>query len=184
MPQERLSNDEFFAKLSDLLTSKKDHGSVFLTQKRLSYDPSNPPPTKTLTRPSKVSKSTSTKKKSSSKFTKTVHPSPTEGDLKSDLLSLLSHPSSSTDHTAATSIIDEPLEAAQESASLPILIRATNGKSNDARHEGKHIKLSTVVEADQLESFFTRYAETCKQGLTGLKKKVRKGKKSKKTKKK
>lgn len=41
-----------------------------------------------------------------------------------------------------------------------------------------------MVEADQLEAFFARYAEVCKQGLTGLKKKVRKNKKSKKAKKK
>ncbi|KAK6533089.1 hypothetical protein TWF281_007248 [Arthrobotrys megalospora] len=184
MTQERLSNDEFFTKLSDLLVSKKDHGSVFLTQKRLSYDPSNPPPTKTLTRPSKVTKPTSTKKKSpsssSSTFTKTVHTQPTEADLKADLLSLLSgstsNTSPSTDPTTAA--------ATDETEPLPILIRATNGKSNDPRHDGKHIKLSTVVEADQLEAFFTRYAEVCKQGLTGLKKKVRKNKKSKKAKKK
>ncbi|KAF3206455.1 hypothetical protein TWF192_003503 [Orbilia oligospora] len=182
MPQERLSNDEFFTKLSDLLVSKKDHGSVFLTQKRLSYDPSNPPPTKTLTRPSKVTKSTSTKKKpssSSSTFTKTIHPQPTEADLKADLLSLLSEPTASASTTASA---EE--ESSETTAPVPILIRATNGKSNDPRHNGKHIKLSTVVETDQLEAFFTRYAEVCKQGLTGLKKKVRKNKKNKKTKKK
>ncbi|KAK6504052.1 hypothetical protein TWF506_002267 [Arthrobotrys conoides] len=175
MPQERLSNDEFFTKLSDLLISKKDHGSVFLTQKRLSYDPSNPPPTKTLTRPSKVTKPTSSstkKKQPSSTFTKTIHPQPTEADLKADLLSLLSGPTTAADETSETT------------APVPILIRATNGKSNDPRHAGKHIKLSTVVETDQLEAFFTRYAEVCKQGLTGLKKKVRKNKKNKKTKKK
>lgn len=178
-----MSNDEFFTKLSDLLVSKKDHGSVFLTQKRLSYDPSNPPPTKTLTRPSKVTKPTSTRKKpspsSTSTFTKTLHPQPTEADLKADLLSLLS--GSTTAATVAAT--DETSEIAS-SAPLPILIRATNGKSNDPRHDGKRIKLSTVVEADQLEAFFARYAEVCKQGLTGLKKKVRKNKKSKKAKKK
>ncbi|KAF3085051.1 hypothetical protein TWF569_009458 [Orbilia oligospora] len=182
MPQERLSNDEFFTKLSDLLVSKKDHGSVFLTQKRLSYDPSNPPPTKTLTRPSKVTKPTLTKKKpsssSSSTFTKTIHPQPTEADLKTDLLSLLS------ESTASTSTASAEEETSETTAPVPILIRATNGKSNDPRHNGKHVKLSTVVETDQLEAFFTRYAEVCKQGLTGLKKKVRKNKKNKKTKKK
>ncbi|KAF3152958.1 hypothetical protein TWF594_000014 [Orbilia oligospora] len=182
MPQERLSNDEFFTKLSDLLVSKKDHGSVFLTQKRLSYDPSNPPPTKTLTRPSKVTKPTLTKKKpsssSSSTFTKTIHSQPTEADLKTDLLSLLS------ESTASTSTASAEEETSETTAPVPILIRATNGKSNDPRHNGKHVKLSTVVETDQLEAFFTRYAEVCKQGLTGLKKKVRKNKKNKKTKKK
>ncbi|KAI3319918.1 signal recognition particle, SRP9/SRP14 subunit [Xylariaceae sp. AK1471] len=35
-----LSNDEFFAKLAELFDSRKgkDHGSIVLTQKRLSYD--------------------------------------------------------------------------------------------------------------------------------------------------
>ncbi|KAK6541157.1 hypothetical protein TWF694_008528 [Orbilia ellipsospora] len=173
MPVDRLSNDEFFVKLSDLLASKKDHGSVFLTQKRLTYDPSNPPPSKTLTRTSKVTKPTS-KKPTTTKFTKTIHPAPSESDLKSDLLSLLSD----------STVPAEPTEETDPETPLPILIRASNGKSNDPRHDRKHVKFSTVVEAEQLEAFFGRYAEVCKQGLTALKKKVRKGKKSKKTKKK
>ncbi|TGJ80775.1 hypothetical protein E0Z10_g7988 [Xylaria hypoxylon] len=42
-----LSNDEFFAKLVDLFDSAKgkDHGSIVLTQKRLSYDQPLPEPT-------------------------------------------------------------------------------------------------------------------------------------------
>ncbi|EWC45179.1 hypothetical protein DRE_06067 [Drechslerella stenobrocha 248] len=185
MPQERLSNDEasaFFAKLSDLLASKKDHGSVFLTQKRLSpYDPSNAPPTKTLTRPAKVTKPSASAKKrpaaaASTTFTRTAYPAATEENLRADLLALLS-PVPSTAGTATESVPETEY-------SPPVLIRATNGKSNDPRHDGKHIKMSTVVEADQLEAFFTRYAEVWKQGLVALKKKVRKGKKSKKSKKK
>ncbi|KAI0453978.1 signal recognition particle 14kD protein [Xylaria acuta] len=41
-----LSNDEFFAKLVELFDSRKgrDHGSVVLTQKRLSYDQALPEP--------------------------------------------------------------------------------------------------------------------------------------------
>ncbi|KAF3938411.1 hypothetical protein ABW19_dt0200839 [Dactylella cylindrospora] len=181
MSQDRLSNDEFFTKLTELLLSKKDHGSVYLTQKRLSYDPTSPPPTKTLTRPSKVTKPTKKKSPSSSstKFTKNVYPTPTPEDLKADLLSLLSSPATSDPSKPSPAAGPEPLETP-----LPVLIRATNGKSNDPKHEGKRVKLSTVVEADQLEGFFARYAEVCKQGLTGLKKKVRKGKKSKKAKKK
>ncbi|KAF3920886.1 hypothetical protein ABW21_db0206295 [Orbilia brochopaga] len=185
MPQERLSHDEFFTRLAELLASKKDHGSVFLTQKRLSYDPANPPPQKTLTRPAKVTKpstasSAAAKKKptrpATSTFTKTAYPHPTPDDLKDDLLALL------TSTPAPTVITSEDPTAS--SPSLPILIRATNGKSNDPRHDGKHVKLSTVVEEEQMEAFFARYAEAWKQGLTALKKKVRKGKKSKKVKKK
>jgi signal recognition particle subunit SRP14 len=56
------------------------------------------------------------------------------------------------------------LEATQP---LSLLIRATNGK-----HKSK-AKLSTIVTADSLESFFTRYAEVCKTGMSGLKKRDR-----------
>ncbi|KAJ6257826.1 hypothetical protein Dda_7615 [Drechslerella dactyloides] len=163
---------------------------------RLSYDPAHPPPTKTIARPAKVTKpstAAASKKKptrTTSTFTKTTYPPSTADDLKADLLALLSStasPSSSAAGTATASTgltTPAPEDPAAPSPSLPVLIRATNGKSNDARHDGKHIKLSTVVEADQLEAFFTRYAEAWKQGLTALKKKVRKGKKSKKAKKK
>jgi len=54
---------------------------------------------------------------------------------------------------------------------LPILIRATNGKSKEKRD--KKVKLSTVVESDALESFFAKYAEICKVGMSGLKKRDR-----------
>ncbi|RDL32453.1 Uncharacterized protein BP5553_08909 [Venustampulla echinocandica] len=54
---------------------------------------------------------------------------------------------------------------------LPIIIRATNGKSKANRE--KKIKLSTVVEADALEGFFFKYAEVCKGGMSALKKRDR-----------
>jgi signal recognition particle subunit SRP14 len=69
------------------------------------------------------------------------------------------------------------------SKSLPIIIRATSGKSRENK-TGK-IKLSTIVEANALEAFFARYAEVCKSGMSGLKKRDRsKGKKKMKAKKK
>ncbi|KAI1804599.1 signal recognition particle, SRP9/SRP14 subunit [Daldinia bambusicola] len=42
-----LSNDEFFVKLTELFNQKKgkDHGSIVLVQKRLSYDQPVPEPT-------------------------------------------------------------------------------------------------------------------------------------------
>ena len=48
------------------------------------------------------------------------------------------------------------------------------------------MKLSTIVQHDELESFFTRYAEVWKAGMSGLKKRDRSGRKAKakKTKKK
>ena len=72
-----------------------------------------------------------------------------------------------------------------------ILIRATDGNTNapnpkPASKDGKitkdkstKVKLSTVVKPDELEAFYTRYAEVCKAGMTGLKKRDRRGRKAK-----
>lgn len=54
----------------------------------------------------------------------------------------------------------------------PILIRASNG-----RHKTAKVKASTVVQPDELEAFYTKYAELCKAGMVGLKKRDRSGKK-------
>ncbi|KAI9830247.1 MAG: hypothetical protein M1819_005774 [Sarea resinae] len=132
MVEGHLSNDTFFVRLSELFDSRrqKDHGSIFLTQKRLT--PQNPSPS-------------STARSSANQ---------THEDALSDL-----HPS-------------EP---------LPILIRATNGKSKE--HRKDKIKLSTVVEPDALEAFFARYADVCKSGMQALKKRDRSGRKKAKAKK-
>ncbi|KAL2849483.1 signal recognition particle, SRP14 subunit [Aspergillus pseudoustus] len=73
-----------------------------------------------------------------------------------------------------------------------ILIRATDGNTNapnpKSASEDKNIKkkskeskakLSTVVQPDELETFYAKYAEVCKAGMTGLKKRDRKQKKAK-----
>ncbi|KAL8950234.1 MAG: hypothetical protein Q9222_003723 [Ikaeria aurantiellina] len=65
---------------------------------------------------------------------------------------------------------------------LPILIRASNGKCKDRRSE--KIKISTIVQPDELEGFFTRYAEIMKAGTPMLKKRDRSGRKKAKAKKK
>lgn len=41
------------------------------------------------------------------------------------------------------------------------------------------MKLSTVVAPEELEAFYARYAEVCKAGMTGLKKRDRKRGKAK-----
>lgn len=56
-------------------------------------------------------------------------------------------------------------------APMPLLIRATNGKGKAKR--AKKMKLSTVVQPDQLEAFFAKYAEICKGGMSALKKRDR-----------
>ena len=62
-----------------------------------------------------------------------------------------------------------------------MLIRATNGKSKENKDK---IKISTIVQADELEGFFVKYAEVWKAGMSGLKKRDRSGRKKGKAKKK
>lgn len=38
MPKEHLSNDGFFEKLSELFTATSGHGSIYLTQKRMTFE--------------------------------------------------------------------------------------------------------------------------------------------------
>jgi signal recognition particle subunit SRP14 len=73
-----------------------------------------------------------------------------------------------------------------------ILVRATNGLSKPHRTakptsksqpksdsaSGK-IKLATVVEVADLEAFYARYAEVCKKGMEGLRKRDKKKAKEK-----
>ncbi|KAK2044264.1 signal recognition particle 14kD protein [Colletotrichum somersetense] len=120
-----LSQDEFFGKLVDLFEQRKGdgHGSIFLVQKRLSYEQGLPSPT-------------------------AVDPFP---DL---------HPA-------------KP---------LPVIIRATNGKSKT--HRDTKVKLSTIVEPDDMEAFYARYADICKTGMAALKPRDRSKKKAKARKKK
>ncbi|KAL8684030.1 MAG: hypothetical protein Q9186_000060 [Xanthomendoza sp. 1 TL-2023] len=122
MAAKHLSIDDFFARLSSLFHSRRNssHGSIFLTQKRLSPQ----------------------------------------------------SPSSSSPITTATTSSFPDLAP---SAPLPILIRATDGKSKE--HRKDKIKISTIVQPDELEGFFTKYAEVVKGGTTALKKRDRSGRK-------
>ncbi|GAB1317268.1 Signal recognition particle subunit SRP14 [Madurella fahalii] len=65
---------------------------------------------------------------------------------------------------------------------LPVLIRATNGKSKERR--ASKVKLSTVVQPDELEGFYARYADVCKAGMAALKPRDRTKRKAKARKKK
>ncbi|KAL2873240.1 hypothetical protein SGCOL_011620 [Colletotrichum sp. CLE4] len=65
---------------------------------------------------------------------------------------------------------------------LPVIVRATNGKSK--KHRDDKIKLSTIVQPDALESFYASYAEICKGGMAALKPRDRSKKKAKARKKK
>ena len=89
---------------------------------------------------------------------------------------LLTTISVSYDRTDTTSKVpDDPLWDLHPPSPLPILIRASDGdtQSKDRVKNKKHVKLSTVVQPDELEAFFTRYAEVCKAGMQSLRKRDR-----------
>lgn len=60
---------------------------------------------------------------------------------------------------------------------MPIIVRASNGKSK--RQRADKLKLSTIVQPHDLDSFYIRYAEMCKAGMTALKPRDRSKKKAK-----
>ncbi|PKS07074.1 hypothetical protein jhhlp_005671 [Lomentospora prolificans] len=125
MDSTHLPNEEFLTRLGELFSGRqgKTGGSIFLVQKRLTYNQNVPKPTE-------------------------KNPLP---DLN----------------------LEKP---------LPILIRATNGKSSAKRAD--KIKLATLVAPDDLEAFYSRYADVCKAGMVALKPRDRSKKKAKAKKKK
>jgi len=60
-------------------------------------------------------------------------------------------------------------------------VRATDGKGK--RGKTAKVKASTIVMPEEIELFFSKYAEVCKVGMmAGLKKRDRKARKAKKKK--
>lgn len=60
-------------------------------------------------------------------------------------------------------------------------MRATDGNSQTKdRKKSEKVKLSTIVQPDELEAFYTRYADVCKQGMQSLKKRDRSKRKKQK----
>ncbi|OAG39623.1 hypothetical protein AYO21_06091 [Fonsecaea monophora] len=90
-------------------------------------------------------------------------------------------------------LTQKPLTATdKETSSSPssqVLIRATNGLSKQHRLAAKKskagvekkdkVKFATVVEISELEAFYTKYAEICKKGMEGLRKRDKKKAKEK-----
>lgn len=93
---------------------------------------------------------------------------------------------------------EEEQQLKQQQQRPSILIRATDGntsapnpkKSNsNSKSTSKKrkktdgttpkIKISTIVAPDEIEAFYARYAEVCKAGMSGLKKRDRKKAKTK-----
>ena len=76
----------------------------------------------------------------------------------------------------------DPFPDLHPSEPLPVLIRASNGKS--MRDRDSKVKFCTVVKPDDLDGFYARYADVCKAGMTALKPRDRSKKKAKAKKKK
>ncbi|EPS26781.1 hypothetical protein PDE_01720 [Penicillium oxalicum 114-2] len=87
----------------------------------------------------------------------------------------------------------KPLVDGVSNSPPSILIRATDGNTSapNPKSTGKEssiakkpsstnkVKFSTVVKPEDLEAFYTRYADVCKAGMTGLKKRDRSKRKAK-----
>ena len=70
---------------------------------------------------------------------------------------------------------------------LPLIIRASDGKTTKSDKTTKHpdkVTLSTIVQPDDIDAFFVRYADVCKAGMQSLKKRDRSKRKKDKGKKK
>lgn len=101
--------------------------------------------------------------------------------------------STSSSGTGSVFLTQKTLTDGDSSASSRILIRATNGATatkskakpgvkiaKENQHKQKHkIKLATIVETADLESFYNKYADVCKKGMEGLRKRDKKKAKEK-----
>lgn len=95
--------------------------------------------------------------------------------------------SSAPTSPSAKKVPDDPLWDLHPPAPLPLIVRATDGKSKKDDRKTKNpdkVKLSTIVQPDETEGFFARYAEVCKAGMQSLKKRDRSKRKKEKGKKK
>lgn len=88
--------------------------------------------------------------------------------------------------TPAAKVADDPFWDLHPPNPLPIIVRATDGKtqSKDRKKNKDKVKLSTIVQPDEIEAFFARYAEVCRAGMQSLKKRDRSKRKKDKGKKK
>ncbi|CAI7605703.1 unnamed protein product [Penicillium glandicola] len=107
-----------------------------------------------------------------------------------DLLSKTSEQVHGSVNLTQKPLIDVP-GATTTNSQPSILIRATDGNTNTPNlgrtcketqiksKKSQKVKLSTIVNPDDIEAFYVRYAEVCKAGMTGLKKRDRRGRKAK-----
>lgn len=95
----------------------------------------------------------------------------------------------STDSASSTpaKVADDPLWDTHPENPLSVIVRASNSKSSKAKDGSRNnipkTKFSTIVQPDALDGFYARYAETCKAGMSALKKRDRTKRKKDKRKK-
>lgn len=86
-----------------------------------------------------------------------------------------------------TKVADDPLWDTHPENPLPVIVRASDTKEDKAkdgsRRDKPKEKFSTIVQPDALDRFYVRYAETCKAGMSALKKRDRTKRKKDKRKK-
>ncbi|KAK5072818.1 hypothetical protein LTR64_000774 [Lithohypha guttulata] len=87
-------------------------------------------------------------------------------------------------------LAQKPMPSSDSSTpSSQVLIRATNGTATSSasskskvakQHKPRaKVKLATVVDHSDLENFYAKYAEVCKKGMEGLRKRDKKKAKGK-----
>ncbi|EER35571.1 predicted protein [Candida tropicalis MYA-3404] len=59
-------------------------------------------------------------------------------------------------------------------STYPLLVRVSMNSSNNKKEKQNKVKISTVVENNQLEQFWVDYVQVLKNGFIGLKKKDKK----------
>ncbi|KAL4763894.1 signal recognition particle 14 kDa protein [Aspergillus foveolatus] len=107
------------------------------------------------------------------------------------LLTTTSRKARGSVYLTQTPLLNTQSPDSADKETLPsILIRASDGNTNaanpkthpnnkDKKTKDTKVKISTIVRPGELEAFYARYAEVCKAGMTGLKKRDRKLKKAK-----
>lgn len=87
-----------------------------------------------------------------------------------------------TSNRFAVSVNQDLLTHADDGGQTPLIIRATDGKSK--RQKGLKAKMSTIVQPNDIDNFYVRYADICKSGMAALKPRDRSKKKARAKKKK
>jgi Signal recognition particle 14kD protein len=75
-------------------------------------------------------------------------------------------------------VVPEEVVENENAGPYSLLFRATDGKTD----KSKRVKISTVVDPQSLEQFWSLYTECVKTGMSGLRKKEKKKQKKEKKK--